>query len=76
MKITEQDILETKNEALAQGLAKGRAEGLAEGLAKGKLEERFKILKNLIRANMTKPDMVKILETDEKGIDSMILAMS
>ena len=72
MKITEQDILETKNEALAQGLAKG----LAEGLARGKLEERFKILKNLIRANMTKPDMVKILETDEKGIDSMILAMS
>ena len=72
MKITEQDILETKNEALAQGLAKG----LAEGLAKGKLEERFKILKNLIRANMTKPDMAKILETDEKGIDSMILAMS
>ena len=51
MKISEQDIMEAKIEALEEGRAEGRATGLAEGRAEGRidtLKQAIESLKNIM----------------------------
>ena len=72
MKISEQDIMEAKIEAMEEGRIEGRAEGREEGRAEGRAEERIKMLRQAIDKfkNITGIDVIietfNITETERQ----------
>ena len=63
MKISEQDIMEAKIEALEEGRAEGRATGLGEGRAEGRAEGRMDTLKQAIESLKNIMDIESLIKT-------------
>ena len=69
MKITEQDINEAKNQALAEGIERGLEKGRAEGRAEGFLKALIELVKDgllperdaAVKANMSLNEFQKIV---------------